>query len=802
MRRNRIRIAGSHAWRRAAGRAALLLIASIALAFVARAQTGPVPPLPTTAIPDDLPLDYHLWLAQGFASTLGMGNPALLDSLDAHEIAYRVDLDAVRVFVEMVSPDSTTPLPDAYFTAVGAERGDAWEGFAEGYVPADRLVELAQSLPPGSSVYLPEVFPFDDDPGAGPAPASGAFERASPAAPQAGGAPKAADVMNATAYHRAGFRGGGVKIAVLDFGFAGLTRARGLGHAPLAAHTTFVNKTPGPDTAGTYDHGTQCVATVFGIAPDAEYRLYKIDSGAALGEAVDDAIANHVGILSASINGLQDGWHDRSGPMAKAIYKAATQGIDCFVSAGNCGASHFQGTYAPAEGSPYHNFVDGTEFIAVRIPANSTAQVVMIWDSKAAPAVDYDLGLWMWTESISEWKLVDEATNRKLPFEVMHYENKLTVSVVRYLTVAKHAGGNVEFEIMGLGCTFESNLSKQSSSLPPTNGDHGGIMGVAAIDAGCYPPVPAGCPADPVEPYSGWGPSNDGTRSVWAAGPDKVAGAFDDVFDGTSCATPAVAGMEALLFSIEPTDGFLYARLRLLELGERLGDLPPAGKDLQHGYGAVLLPKVSAGADLPLPKQLVIHPGATTLLGVVLFGTSTLDVADVAHAQTRLVLGATYAPVAAVTVGDRNGDGRSDALYTFGLPDTVASGVRGLRLESRFTSKYFLMRFAGVDTIEVRPPPVAVGTPGLAPPFAIEAAYPNPAPHAIQVRVSLPDESPATLELLDLAGRILDRREVAGLGRGVHAIELGRVAHLAPGIYLVRLSHGTQTQTARVAALR
>ena len=80
------------------------------------------------------------------------------------------------------------------------------------------------------------------------------------------------------------------------------------------------------------------------------------------------------------------------------------------------------------------------------------------------------------------------------------------------------------------------------------------------------------------------------------------------------------------------------------------------------------------------------------------------------------------------------------------------------------------------------------------------AAGPNPVRGELTVRFTLPDARPARLELLDLAGRRVAARDVRG--DGAHAERLGEAAALPPGVYLLRLTHGTQVGTARVALVR
>jgi len=78
----------------------------------------------------------------------------------------------------------------------------------------------------------------------------------------------------------------------------------------------------------------------------------------------------------------------------------------------------------------------------------------------------------------------------------------------------------------------------------------------------------------------------------------------------------------------------------------------------------------------------------------------------------------------------------------------------------------------------------------------------NPAREDLSVTFSLPDASPARLELFDVGGRRIAAREVGTLGAGSHVLTLGDARTLAPGDYLLRLSRGTRSLTARAVILR
>lgn len=86
--------------------------------------------------------------------------------------------------------------------------------------------------------------------------------------------------------------------------------------------------------------------------------------------------------------------------------------------------------------------------------------------------------------------------------------------------------------------------------------------------------------------------------------------------------------------------------------------------------------------------------------------------------------------------------------------------------------------------------------------LALAGARPNPADASMRAAFSLPDAAPATLELHDLAGRLLDRREVGTLGVGEHVVALGEGLGLRPGIYWIRLVRGARSLNARAALVR
>ena len=82
--------------------------------------------------------------------------------------------------------------------------------------------------------------------------------------------------------------------------------------------------------------------------------------------------------------------------------------------------------------------------------------------------------------------------------------------------------------------------------------------------------------------------------------------------------------------------------------------------------------------------------------------------------------------------------------------------------------------------------------------LALYGARPNPASRreGMFISLALPDDAPATLELLDVAGRRLVERRLSGAGP--HRVNVSEGMVLDRGIYFVRLTHGGRSLTSRV----
>jgi hypothetical protein len=93
----------------------------------------------------------------------------------------------------------------------------------------------------------------------------------------------------------------------------------------------------------------------------------------------------------------------------------------------------------------------------------------------------------------------------------------------------------------------------------------------------------------------------------------------------------------------------------------------------------------------------------------------------------------------------------------------------------------------------------SVSVPNLV--LAIASVAPNPAARDLWVSFTLPSAVPATLRLIDVAGREVRSREV-GAAAGPQRINLAEGGVLPMGIYAVKLTQGGRSVTARVSVVR
>jgi hypothetical protein len=77
---------------------------------------------------------------------------------------------------------------------------------------------------------------------------------------------------------------------------------------------------------------------------------------------------------------------------------------------------------------------------------------------------------------------------------------------------------------------------------------------------------------------------------------------------------------------------------------------------------------------------------------------------------------------------------------------------------------------------------------------------PNPARGAFAIDVTLAGDSPARVELFDVAGRIVRTQQLQGAG--THAVRFDALGMLEPGLYFVRAANRGATRSTRLVLTR
>ncbi len=202
---------------------------------------------------------------------------------------------------------------------------------------------------------------------------------------------------------------------------------------------------------------------------------------------------------------------------------------------------------------------------------------------------------------------------------------------------------------------------------------------------------------------------------------------------------------------------------------------------------------VPAGTEEGLPVAILSSP---------FFDATTVDPASLTLGGAAAARSAGGRPV--VRRLDVDGDGRDDLVAQFDARAVAVDGAGTVTLRGLILSG---PEIEGSDVLHFRSPggleEVGLGRSGPArrdPGLAVRVS-PNPARGPLTIELASPRAGEATAELLDVAGRRLERRRVEAGAAGLRTrFEWSRP--LEPGCYVVRVTQGGRTVTRTVAVVR
>jgi len=369
----------------------------------------------------------------------------------------------------------------------------------------------------------------------------------------------------------AGWRGQNVKIAIIDLGFAGLSRALDSKVIKREVIVDTQDYTGEGLEVGT-SHGTGVAEIVHAMAPQAWLYLKKVADEIDLSNAVDDAIAQGVQIINYSVGVANANFGDGTGIVAAIVDRARAHGILWVNAAGNHAQSHWMGPFSDRNFNNWLEFAPGREELLIKVDFPGSIQLYLTWDDWPRTAQDFDLFLYD-----AQGRLVASSQNYQTGFEEPTEQIEYVAwapGVYRARVLARRVfRTNIRLKIFNLSQQpIEPNVPAGSILTPA---DARGAFAVGAISVRSWKDGPQ-------EPFSSQGPTSDGRIKPDIAGPDGVSSFTLTYFSGTSASAPHVAGAAALLLSQHPewTADQLESALEAQAI-----DLGEPGKDNIYGAG-------------------------------------------------------------------------------------------------------------------------------------------------------------------------------------------------------------------------
>lgn len=399
-------------------------------------------------------------------------------------------------------------------------------------------------------------------------------------------------LLGGTLFHSRGWLGSGVKVAVIDVGFASLSYAQQAGELPVET-LGWVRDYTGEGLESGGPHGTGVAEIVHDMAPAARLYLAKIGDEVDLGRAVEDCIREDVDIIIHSVGWVNTNFGDGTGVVAEIARRAVDAGILWVNAAGNHAHRHWIGPFQDADGDGWAEFEPGVEELELDLDYSGEIWVALTWNEWPHASVDLDLYLFD-----AEGHVVASSLNRQTGLQPPTEEVYCSASPGHYRVRVKLRLGSqpVDLEIFSLGHDLTPFVPKESILAP------GNVAEVVTVGAINFQNWKSG----PQAPYSSQGPTNDGRLKPDLMGPDGVTTFVYASFLGTSAAAPHVAGAAAILLEQARKNGGVSRPVDLRALlAEETVDMGLPGPDPVYGAGRLELFLERAWAERTLFTPMV-----------------------------------------------------------------------------------------------------------------------------------------------------------------------------------------------------
>ncbi len=507
-----------------------------------------------------------------------------------------------------------------FLEANGASNIASGDDYIEAYVPVLLLAETSKR--PGV-VRIRPIQPPEESQGGSGIPGNG------PA------------VHGSTAWNQAGYTGSGIKVGVIDGGFAGFAGLMGSEvpatvqrrcYSSLGAHSDNLE-----DCERRTDHGTRVAESLIDIAPDVTLYIADPPTRSDLKNTVDWMISEGVSVINFSMGWLFDGPGDGTSPSSisplNVVDRAVASGIVWVSSAGN----HGRQTWFKRGPFSYSTITIGGEETRVINFEGSTftnrfhlsGPLQLRWgDTWGGATSDLDLLLVRSGETEIALASIDPQSGEvgHNPYEVVRpdpFRHGLTYFNVM---VAHNSGREPDWiQLLGWGWagllinTRDAGIANPAESANP---------GMLAVGAASWQSILIGS-------YSSRGPTPDGRIKPDLVGADcGETSASEKQFCGTSQASPHIAGLAALVRQRFPSYTPAQVVSYLTENAEQQESPDPNNT---WGHGFVVLPAPPA-LRIGSPSIQSTTPGADSLTVAWSApsgdGGSTVTAYDLRHIET------------------------------------------------------------------------------------------------------------------------------------------------------------------------
>lgn len=388
------------------------------------------------------------------------------------------------------------------------------------------------------------------------------------------------DAVNASVYVYENIDGTGIKIAVIDVGFKSYNYLQASGELPKNIITKDFTKNGAPEinAAGEYEpHGTSCAEIIYDFAPGAQMYLLKVIDAASIQNAFDYCKAQRIRIASSSIGFSYGFWCDGTGIFAKMATEAYNNGILPVFAAGNEGEESWFGKFN-GNSEDFMIFPSGKDYLELYMYAYGN--VYMMWDDFKDKNKKYTLYMYDNTGNIlidySEWGAGDDPS--------VFAANNSSSGYVRLKIKKENAYDDVNIRLYFDGY-YRNNSDKVTESSLSSPGDCRQALTVGAMRASSWG-------SGPIDSYSSRGPTRATADLAQAQKPDITGPSYVTTvsygmrgFNGTSSATPHIAGSAALILSLDRTMSAGQLKDKVLSYHKQIGSSP----DNNYGMGKLVL---------------------------------------------------------------------------------------------------------------------------------------------------------------------------------------------------------------------